>query len=398
VNDPSRQWRGSNHSGMREFNARMVLDAIRSHGALPKADLARITQLSTQTVSLIVNRLLEDGLLQKCERIRGKMGQPSVPLALNPDGAFSVGVQVGRRSLEVVVTDFCGQLRHQWAQPYSHPAPRQVLPKIRQGLQRMQRHMGAQWERVIGLGLSAPLFMDQWGDLLGPSAHGDLKEWATLDLQQAVSEMTDLPVAFAKDTTAACLAELVQGQGQQLRDFLYVFVGTFAGGGLVLEGRLVGGARGNAAAIGSMPLSALGASPPPQLLQVASGWPLEQALVAQGHAGSLLHDARIVEPAYDAITRPWLRQAGRALAMCATSATALLDLDAVVIDSSLSPALCERLRDQCEAALSHFRQEGIHPPKVLAGRVGAHARAIGAALLPLYGQYFPNPQTFRKND
>ena len=146
MNDPSRQWRGSNHSGMREFNARMVLDAIRSHGALPKADLARITQLSTQTVSLIVNRLLEDGLLQKCERIRGKMGQPSVPLALNPDGAFSVGVQVGRRSLEVVVTDFCGQLRHQWAQPYSHPAPRQVLPKIRQGLQRMQRHMGAQWE------------------------------------------------------------------------------------------------------------------------------------------------------------------------------------------------------------------------------------------------------------
>ncbi|MEY3674860.1 MAG: putative fructokinase, partial [Pseudomonadota bacterium] len=74
--------RGSNHNGMRQFNERTVLRAIRHNGAIPKADLARLTQLSTQTVSIIVNRLLEDGLLLKQERIRGKIGQPSIPLSL----------------------------------------------------------------------------------------------------------------------------------------------------------------------------------------------------------------------------------------------------------------------------------------------------------------------------
>ena len=86
--------RGSNHSGMRQFNERIVLQAIRLHGQIPKADLARATQLSTQTVAIIVNRLMEDGLLIKQAAIRGRIGQPSIPLSLNPDWAFGVGLQV----------------------------------------------------------------------------------------------------------------------------------------------------------------------------------------------------------------------------------------------------------------------------------------------------------------
>ena len=59
----TRRMRGSNHTGMRQFNERIVLQAIRHHGALPKADLARMTHLSTQAVSIIVGRLMDDGLL-----------------------------------------------------------------------------------------------------------------------------------------------------------------------------------------------------------------------------------------------------------------------------------------------------------------------------------------------
>lgn len=89
--------RGSNHTGMRQFNERIVLQAIRHHGAIAKADLARVTQLPAQTVAIIVGRLIEDGLLLKQARVHGKIGQPSVPLALNPDGAFSLCPGSGRR-------------------------------------------------------------------------------------------------------------------------------------------------------------------------------------------------------------------------------------------------------------------------------------------------------------
>ena len=397
--------RGSNHTGMRQFNERTVLRAIRHEGAIPKADLARLTQLSSQTVSIIVNRLLEDGLLIKQDRIRGKIGQPSVPLAINPDGAYSIGLQVGRRSLEVVVTDFLGQMRHQWQHTYPYPSPTEVLPKIKEGLKLMQKRMGAEaWKRAVGIGLSAPLAMHQWGDLMGKKAQKAMVDWEHIDLVQEVQAMSALPVEFAKDTTAACVAELVQGLGRDVPNFLYVYVGTFMGGGLVMDGHIVSGPRGNAGAIGSMPigLPPLGtranANTPAQLLQLASGWQLEQALMAAGHDPLLVQQDAIMSPEFSAFTQPWLSQAAKALAMSATSAAALLDLDAIIMDGSLNPKLLQALIQQTEASLAQFSFDGIHQPQILAGQVGSHARALGGALLPLHAQFFPDKDIFLKQD
>ncbi len=397
--------RGSNHTGMRQFNERTVLRAIRHEGAIPKADLARLTQLSSPTVSIIVNRLLDDGLLLKQERIRGKMGQPSVPLAINPNGAYSIGLQVGRRSLEVVVTDFLGQMRHQWQHTYPYPSPTEVLPKIKEGLKLMQKRMGPDaWKRTVGIGLSAPLAMHQWGDLMGKKAQKAMVDWEHIDLVHEVQAMSALPVEFAKDTTAACVAELVQGLGRDVPNFLYVYVGTFVGGGLVMDGHIVSGPRGNAGAIGSMPigLPPLGtranANTPAQLLQLASGWQLEQALMDAGHDPLLVQQDAIMSPEFSAFTQAWLSQAAKALAMSATSATALLDLDAIIMDGSLNPKLLQALIQQTETSLAQFSFDGIHQPQVLAGRVGNHARALGGALLPLHVQFFPDKDIFLKQD
>ena len=59
--DPARlRPRGSSQGGLRQYNERVILQAIRLHGALPSADLARLTHLTAQTVSLITKRLIED--------------------------------------------------------------------------------------------------------------------------------------------------------------------------------------------------------------------------------------------------------------------------------------------------------------------------------------------------
>ena len=102
--------------------------------------------MSTQTISIIVNRLEGDGLLFKQDRVRGKIGQPSVPLSLNPNGAYSLGLQVGRRSLEVIVIDFLGQSRHQLQFAYPYPDPDVVLPNIKQALAQIQTNHGDQLE------------------------------------------------------------------------------------------------------------------------------------------------------------------------------------------------------------------------------------------------------------
>ncbi|MBN8494189.1 MAG: MarR family transcriptional regulator, partial [Burkholderiales bacterium] len=70
--------RGSSQGGLRQYNERVVLQALRLHGPLPAAELARLTHLTAQTISLISKRLLDDGLIVKGELLRGKVGQPSV--------------------------------------------------------------------------------------------------------------------------------------------------------------------------------------------------------------------------------------------------------------------------------------------------------------------------------
>ena len=400
----TRRMRGSNHMGMRQFNERIVLQAIRHHGAIPKADLARMTHLSSQTVAVIVGRLLDDGLLIKQDRVRGRIGQPSVPLSLNPKGAYSIGVQLGRRSLQLVVADFCGAIVERLDYRYEYPDPDLVIPQIVQGLDVLRQRLGNAWPRVVGIGLTAPLFLHQWADMLGGHAAQALARWEHVDLHARVQARTELPVDFAKDTTAACVAELLQGHGQSISSFLYIYAGTFIGGALVLAGHIMGGERGNAGAIGSLPV-ALGqastqqrAGPPPQLLQMASGWQLEQSLLQAGHDPLLLQSPTIMDSAYAAYTGPWLEQSASALAMTVTSAAALLDLDAVVLDGALAPPLMQALLERTQAGLADYAFDGMYQPQLLMGQIGPYARALGGALLPLHSQFFPDKDIFLKRD
>src|SRR5687768_8090758 len=73
---PGASSRGTNQTGVRLYNERLVLSLIRLHGQLPKVDIAKMTGLSPQTISIIMNQLSADGLLLKGSPSRGRIGQP----------------------------------------------------------------------------------------------------------------------------------------------------------------------------------------------------------------------------------------------------------------------------------------------------------------------------------
>ena len=85
INDPSG---GSNQSRVRDYNERLVLSLVRRHGSLAKSQIARRSGLSAQTVSVIMRSLEKDGLLLRGKPQRGQVGQPSIPMSLNPNGVF----------------------------------------------------------------------------------------------------------------------------------------------------------------------------------------------------------------------------------------------------------------------------------------------------------------------
>jgi len=391
--------RGSNHAGMRQFNERVVLQAIRLHGSLPKAEIARVTHLTAQTVQIIIARLEADELVHKLEPVRGKVGQPSVPMALNPDGAFSIGIKIGRRSMDMLLVDFCGQVRERVSLAYEFPDADTLFEAIDQRLRQLRRALRpALRERLHGIGIAAPLSLGGWQELLGV-APGQAAKWAAIDIRRRVAAMTDLPVAFVKDTAAACVAELVAGRGRSIPSFLYVFVDTFIGGGLVLDSHLRGGLSGNAGAIGSVPLALAdpaAAQRPPQLLSVASLFNLEALYRAHGLDPGAATDARALEPPWLAQTEAWMASAAPAIALTLSSAACLLDLEGVIVDGSFAPALRDRLLAALAQALDRHSWEGVARPTVLAGTIGSDARAIGGALLPIYANFAPDRDLFLK--
>lgn len=388
--------RGSNHVGMRQFNERVVLQAIRLNGSLPKADLARLTGLTAQTIGLITTRLEEDGLVLKQARVRGRIGQPSVPLSLNPDGAFAIGIKIGRRSADWLLVDFAGQVRQRESLDYAFPDAATLLPAIASRLNAMRDHLGDLKDRLVGIGVAAPFQMGGWHKMLGLS-EAQSEAWNQIDLRAQVQAMTDVPVSFAKDTSAACVAELVQGRGRDLKSFLYLFVDTFVGGGLVINSHLHAGLHGNAGAVASLPsCMAQGNTPPTQLLHHASLWELEQRLIAKGLDPHGAYDERALTGAYAPETQAWLKHAANALAHAVVSGTAFLDIDAVVIDGSFCRALLTLLITDTGQALQRYNWEGLWPANVIAGNVGPDARALGGALMPLHANFAPDQDLFLK--
>ena len=125
---------GTNQSGMRALNERLVLTLIRQNGALAKSEIARMTGLTPQTVSVIIRALEQDGLLLKGDPQRGRVGQPSVPIRLNPEGAYVLGLLIDRRSADMVLTDFMGAIQARRRITFTAPDFEHVLHFARQAV------------------------------------------------------------------------------------------------------------------------------------------------------------------------------------------------------------------------------------------------------------------------
>ena len=388
--------RGSNQVGMRQFNERIVLQAVRQNGSLPKADLARLTGLTAQTIGLITARLEIDGLLLRQARVRGRIGQPSVPMALNPDGAFAIGIKIGRRSADWLLVDFTGAVRQRMSVDYRFPDADSLLPALSRNMQNLRDGLGPLAARLVGVGVAAPFQLGGWHRMLGLSDERS-NAWNQIDLSAKVQAMTDLPVSFARDTAAACVAELVSGRGRDLKSFLYLFVDTFVGGGMVINSHLHAGVHGNAGAVASLPTElARDDAVPEQLISFASLWELEQRFAAHGLDPAAAYDERVLLPAYAGHTNAWVTRAANALAHCVTSGIAFLDLDAVVLDGSLCRPLLDQLITQTSAAMQRYNWEGMWPGTVIAGTTGPDARALGGAWLPLHANFAPDRDLFLK--
>ncbi|MBL9072345.1 MAG: ROK family transcriptional regulator [Tabrizicola sp.] len=371
---------------MRDHNERLVLSLVRRHGALAKSDIARMTGLSAQTVSVIMRGLEQDGLLERGEPVRGRVGQPSVPMSLAAEGAFFFGLKVGRRSADLVLTDFRGRMRAARRRVYRYPTPDAVVsfvseaaPALAGELPPMQRG------RIMGMGVAMPFQLWNWVAVLGIPQQ-EMDAWRVRDIGTELGAALGLPVYVQNDATSACGAELIFGTGERPKDFLYFYFGTFIGGGLVMNGQLFLGRTGNAAAVGSIQVPAPGGGTR-RLIDLASMSVLAEAMEAAGEPSDHLWSQHDRWEVSQTVLSAWLDQAAGALAQATLAAAALLEVQAVLIDGWMPLRVRAEMVRRTEAALLGLDLAGIDPPVIREGTVGADARALGAAAIPLSQRY-----------
>lgn len=376
---------------MRDYNERLVMSLLRRHGELAKTGIARMTGLSAQTVSVIMRGLESEELLVRGTPQRGKVGQPSIPMSLNPEGAFFLGLKIGRRSAELVLIDFLGTIRSMLHHSYPFPTPQETIAFVRQGIDEIGagRDRG-QAERIAGLGIAMPFQLWSWADAARAPA-GTMDAWRHTDMRAEVAACCPYPVYLQNDTTAACGAELVFGRAAGRGDFIYFYVGAFVGGGIVIDGRLHPGQGGNAGAVGSMPVQDARGEPV-QLIDVASIAVLERSLIDKGRDASHLwtspDDWGEVGPELDA----WIDRAAAGIAQALVSAAAVIDFQAAVIDGWLPLTVRTRLVATVAERLDEIDSEGLVLPELREGTLGRHARALGGASLPLAERFLLGAQ------
>ncbi|WP_120278285.1 ROK family transcriptional regulator [Rhizobium sp. AG855] len=377
---------GSNQVRVRAYNERLVLSLVRQHPGCSKADIARLTGLSPQTVSVIMRSLESDELLMRGEPIRGRVGQPSVPMFINPEAVFSFGVKIGRRSADLVLMDFAGAIRQQKHQTYRYPHPDNLLPFICDGIAELEAGMEvAQSSRIAGIGIAAPFELWNWAEEVG-APPGAMDIWREVDLQAAVQARMGHPVYLRNDATSACGAELVFGAGQRYPDFVYFYIGSFIGGGIVVNAALFVGRTGTAGAIGPLPVRDKHGETR-QLLDIASIFVLENLLRERGIDPQPLWYAADQWIDFGEPLEIWIQDTAAALAQAVVAASSIIDFAAAIIDGGFPDWVRKRLVQATIEAMNRLDLQGVMVPDIIEGEVGAQARAIGGASLPIFDRY-----------
>ena len=236
----------------------------------------------------------------------------------------------------------------------------------------------------VGVGCGGPM---EWpAGIVSPL---NIPAWRSFPLRARVQDrFRGVPVRLHNDAICLVVGEHWRGAGRGRQNVLGMVVSTGVGGGLILDGRVIEGASGNAGHIGHVVvdadngppctcggrgcLEAIARGPAVVAWAQGQGWrPGQHDATASDLAG----DAAQGHPAGLAA----MHRAGRALGIAIASATHLCDLEVVSVGGGLSQAGAVLFDPLEEALRTHARMQFAREVRVVAAALGQSAGLVGAA-------------------
>lgn len=402
----------------RSASTSVIVDAIRASGTVSRVGLTVTTGLTGATVSTVVRRLIDDGLVVETGRAESTGGKPRVLLELDPTARYAVGVHLDHASITCTVTDLAGTS----VALSTHPgpgtrSPAEVLVETAAEVDRLVDEAGVDRGRVLGIGFVAPGPLTSDGGMhRTPPA---MRAWTDYPITSELGRLTGLPVLLENDATASAIGEHWAGGTGSENSFAVLYMGTGLGAGLVLDGVAYRGSSGNAGEIGHTTLDLDGpvcwcgtrgcvealAGPAAVVAEARSSPDLAAAAglstgtsadpdTSEPHPSVVSELAAVARAAAagHAGAHDVLERSARYVAAAALTAVNLLDVRMLVLTgASLAAAGDIYLPAVRDALATSLFARGAHPVDVRLSRTAATAPALGGAALVLQTHLVPSP-------
>lgn len=376
---------GSNAKGLRSYNQAVVLDAIRRHDSISRVEIAELTGLTSQTVTNICRRLLDQGIIEEAGKKATPLGKSRTALRPKPNGLFAIGVQFDPDASRAAILDLGGHVAlHRDFSPEPGADPGSVLELIASTVQDLLNDAGADPDRVLGIGVGVPGPLDPVKGMLFEPPH--LTHWHDVPLRETLEQLTGYPVVVDKDVTAAAVAEMWYGSGDATDTTAVIYVGTGVGLGVYTNGEIIRGFSGNAGEIGHIIVD-------PDGVPCACG---RRGCVGATSSASclverLLPDASGVLEGMTALTEgaaanyEWARELDQAmdgLVELARTIAGLYDVNRLRLGGPMWDFFADRLTpERLRRMEGRTGVPAVHPISCAASELGADLGTIGAACL-----------------
>ncbi|GEL95563.1 ROK family transcriptional regulator [Cellulomonas composti] len=376
-----------------------ILDVIRAAGTISRVELTQVTAFSAPTVSTVVRRLIDDGLVVEVGQGESTGGKPRVMLELDPSARYAIGVHLDHAGITYVIANLGGAIVARWRQPGAgFDEPPDVVARVAAEIDATVARIGIERDRLLGLGVVSPgPISASTGMTLAPPL---MRAWTEFPLATAIEDAVGLPVLLDNDATAAAIGEYWSGGVSTGTAFAALYMGSGIGAGILVDGSVYRGTSSNAGEIGHICLDLDG----PECwcggrgcVEALAG---PAAVVAQAREAGLELPGRGVSDDFAHLARAAARGAPAPMALLERSAgyvavatlglCNVLDLAEVVLTgpsfalagSLYLPVIQEHLSRSFFARGSHGVRVGISSHAPEAAAVGGAALVLQAELAP----------------
>ena len=371
------------HAG--DHNQRVTLHAVRVNGPVTRTELVTMTGLTPAAIANITNRLLRHRLIIGAGRLLGARGQPASKFAINPDSCFSIGLNVDRDHVTLVVLDFVGRVRARASREIHFAKPSTVRMFFQRSIGRMLANAGIARNRLVGVGVAFP---DDIARAHLPDQPADYAAWASVRVDELIRDVLGIPVFIENDAAAAAIGEMQFGSGHRYRSFFYLLVTAALGGGLVVDGSYFRGANGRSGEIGWL-RSCSEAGEDHQLQNIVSLSCLYSRLAEQGVRVATPRGLMRLEPSARVIVERWIHESTEALVDSLVAVNCLINPEAILIGGRLPAALVDSLAASLNQRMAAFASQIPAIAPIARAMTSDDAPAVGAAILPFSNRLLP---------